>query len=328
MLSNEDGNRIFYAIIEDITERERVRLELERMNESYYVEMQRYKLLQEATDEITFDYNVQEDRMELALPNDRIRKVVKDGFWVRQTLTEYIYRDDVPYVSEIMMHSVMKVEKSIIECRIDVERNGSYCWHRIYFASFADQTERIIRIVGSIKDIEKEREEREAMKHQINYDAMTGLLNKMAIQMLVKDYLKEHHGDREQLHAMIMVDTDHFKAINDNLGHMFGDDVIKNVAATISETFRDSDYVARVGGDEFMIFMKKTTREAVMMRAAQLNAAMRKTFERDGITVTISCSIGIALYDKDGTEYETLYANADNALYEAKKQGRDCYHIH
>ena len=152
---------------------------------------------------------------------------------------------------------------------------------------------------------------------------MTGLLNKTAMQEEVEHYLSK--SDYGAIHAMMMIDTDNFKNVNDNLGHDYGDKVIKFVASTIKDIFRETDYVGRMGGDEFMVFMKNTTKKITEERAERLNDRIRKVFVEKGKTVGISCSIGIAYYAKDGSDYATLFKAADKALYEAKEAGKDCY---
>lgn len=165
----------------------------------------------------------------------------------------------------------------------------------------------------------------EAMQNQIRMDDMTGILNKMTIEKSIRDFLE--HEAADGLHAMMMIDTDNFKAVNDTLGHLFGDEVIKFAARAIKNTFRQSDYVGRIGGDEFMVFMKNTTREVTEQRAQSLNKALCRKFEKDGKSIAISCSIGIAYYPKDGMDYDALMANADDALYRAKEKGKNRYVI-
>ena len=168
---------------------------------------------------------------------------------------------------------------------------------------------------------EKEKKNEESLVNRLKIDPMTGILNKTSMQNVISEYLTLSRPT--DLHALFMIDTDNFKAVNDNLGHMMGDEVIQIVARTVKETFRDSDYVGRVGGDEFMAFMKNTTPEATLNRARALNESMRRTFEKDGVSVSVSCSIGIAFYAKDGEDFETLYRNADARLYLAKRNGKN-----
>ena len=155
---------------------------------------------------------------------------------------------------------------------------------------------------------------------------MTGLLNKTAMQEKVENYIDE--CDINSCHAMMMIDTDNFKSVNDTFGHAYGDKVIKFVAKAIRDTFRESDYVGRMGGDEFMVFMKNTTGSITEDRAKKLNREIKRDLEENGQVVSISASIGIACYPKDGSDYRNLFRHADEALYEAKEAGKNCYRMY
>jgi len=202
----------------------------------------------------------------------------------------------------------------------------------LYYAVLTDVTEQVL-VQQEMARINEELYKRnvagearqEEMQKRIRMDAMTGIYNKSTMQKVIQEYLAESSPD--SLHAVMMIDTDNFKNVNDTLGHLFGDEVIKFVARTIKNTFRDSDYVGRVGGDEFMVFMKNTTKEVTEQRAQALNEQMCRKFEKDGKSIAISCSIGIAFYPKDGVDYVSLTANADDALYRAKEKGKNRYVI-
>ncbi|MCR4587623.1 MAG: sensor domain-containing diguanylate cyclase [Lachnospiraceae bacterium] len=320
-----DGIKQVYAVIEDVTEQTEVQQQLQRIANTLYLETQRYQLLQEAVDDITFDYNLETDTMEYFMPTEGSSRKTIHQFMEKGRLSEYIESKDLVDMTDNWKALLEEPMKNIVECRIYISSRKKYVWSRVYVASFTDPDDKVARIVGSIKDISAERKEIDALNKQANCDTMTGLYNKRAMQMLVKDYLRKH-GDGYE-HAVLMVDADNFKAVNDNLGHLYGDEVIKFVAKSIRSTFRESDFVGRVGGDEFLIFMKNADLDAARMRAGKLNEKMRQTFEHDGITIRITCSIGIALYPKHGTDYETLYKVADEALYKAKESGRDRYEL-
>ncbi len=320
-----DGIKQVYAVIEDVTEQMEVQKQVQSIARSLYLETQRYQLLQEAVDDITFDYNLDTDTMEYFMPGEGSPRKTITQFAEKGKLCEYIESKDLVDISDSWKALLSETMKTIVECRIYISSRKKYVWSRVYVASFGDEEQKVTRIVGSIKDISAERKEIDALSKQANCDNMTGLYNKRAMQMLVKDYLRKH--GESSTHAMLMVDADNFKAVNDNLGHLYGDEVIKFMARSIRSTFRESDFVGRVGGDEFLIFMKNADLAAARMRAGKLNEKMRQTFENEGITIRISCSIGIALYPQHGTDYETLYKMADDGLYKAKESGRDRYEL-
>lgn len=216
-------------------------------------------------------------------------------------------------------------EKDVIfQGRLVVENDGS---ENVYSVLF-DVTEMVIsqkeinRMNQDLYDKTNQEKIRQVqLSHKANMDALTGLLNKSAVTEAITTYLIE--SEKDQMHALMMIDCDDFKSVNDNFGHAVGDEVIKYFASVLKRTFRDSDIKGRFGGDEFMVFMKNTTKDATLLRASQLNEAIRKPYIKDGKEIQISCSIGVAYYPKDGNDFDTLFNAADDALYKSKTAGKD-----
>ena len=221
--------------------------------------------------------------------------------------------------------SILDDEKYVLfQGRLVVENDGS---ENIYALLF-DVTEMVVsqQEINRMNQELYEKTSEDRLKHaqlsnKARMDSLTGILNKGATIDSIKDYLTE--SEDEQMHALMMIDCDNFKKVNDNFGHAVGDEVIKYFASILKRTFRDSDIKGRFGGDEFMVFMKNTTKEATNLRANQLNEAVRKHYIKDGNEIHLSCSIGVAYYKKDGADYDTLFQAADDALYEAKSYGKD-----
>jgi len=124
----------------------------------------------------------------------------------------------------------------------------------------------------------------------------------------------------------MLLDLDHFKDVNDTLGHRVGDQLLQAVGERLTSLLRQSDTVARMGGDEFMVILPEIGRGEDATRIAQkILEAFRRPFVFDGHELHITTSIGIALYPDDGEDVDTLMKNADIAMYRAKEQGRDNY---
>ncbi|MBO4310863.1 MAG: GGDEF domain-containing protein [Lachnospiraceae bacterium] len=221
--------------------------------------------------------------------------------------------------------SILDDEKYMIfQGRLVVENDGS---ENVYALLF-DVTEMVVsqqEINRMNNDLyyqsAQDRVHRDQLSKKAQMDGLTGLLNKAAVTESIGDYLRE--SEKDQVHALLMIDCDNFKSVNDGFGHAVGDEVIKYFASVMKRTFRDSDIKGRFGGDEFIVFMKNTTADATGLRAKQLNEAIRKPYIKDGREIKISCSIGISYYPKDGNTFETLFNAADDALYKAKSFGKD-----
>ena len=152
-------------------------------------------------------------------------------------------------------------------------------------------------------------------------DAYTGLLNQAGATDVIKEYLSECGED--ELHALLMIDCDDFTKASDSHGNPIGEEFIKYFSSILKRAFRDSDIKARIGEDEFIVFMKNTTKEAAVRRSSQLNETVRKPYLKDGEEIKISCSIGVSYYPNDGKDFETLYKKAEKALENAKTDGKD-----
>lgn len=174
--------------------------------------------------------------------------------------------------------------------------------------------------------------ERNAAQQQIEFlayhDALTGLPNRL----LAKDHLEQAilaAGRTENLVALLFIDLDKFKTINDSLGHVVGDSLLKGVSLRLRECLRDTDTLSRQGGDEFLIVLNDMRdTDSVTLVAEKILARLAEPFEIDHHELAISLSIGIAIYPDDGKDFETLLKQSDTAMYQAKEAGRNTYRFH
>lgn len=152
-------------------------------------------------------------------------------------------------------------------------------------------------------------------------DLLTDLYNKIATERKIKEYISENpNGDA----VLFVLDIDNFKKINDTRGHAFGDEVLKAIGIRLQTAFRSSDIVGRTGGDEFMVFLKDISSEAIIQKEIEKLEDVFRNFETgEYVKYSVTSSIGCALYSKDGKTFEELYKAADSALYMAKKRGKN-----
>ena len=171
--------------------------------------------------------------------------------------------------------------------------------------------------IGKFLDAHEEYEELATFRRLSMQDSLTKLRNHMSARKVIESALSHSDGRH---YALLLFDLDHFKSANDRYGHLFGDEVLRDVAGKVLRSIRSDDVAARVGGDEFLIFMAYTI--------DQVEPLVRRIFTsltgayRD---FPISLSMGVALAPEHGTDYETLFNRADQALYAAKKNGRNRY---
>lgn len=168
----------------------------------------------------------------------------------------------------------------------------------------------------------------ERVRHQALHDTLTGLPNRVLVEDRVRQTLERVPRGGPGA-ALLFVDVDRFKAINDSLGHDAGDELLRMLGARFGTCLRATDTLARIGGDEFLVFVPGTSdpRDASAV-AEKLTTATREPLDLQGHDVQVTISVGIALAPTDGANYETLLRRADAAMYAAKAAGRDCYRFH
>jgi diguanylate cyclase (GGDEF)-like protein len=183
--------------------------------------------------------------------------------------------------------------------------------------------EAIIGAYGTVQDITEQKRASETIHFQANYDALTNLPNRFLFRDCFRRALARA-GRYEYKVALIFLDLDNFKTVNESEGHSAGDQVLLKATERIKSTIRRSDTIGRLSGDEFAIIISNIHRSyQVYQIADQLLAALAKPYQINGRQMLCTASIGIALYPSDGQDVETLLRNADQAMYQAKRIGKD-----
>lgn len=211
-----------------------------------------------------------------------------------------------------------------------LHKDGHLVHVEIMTTLHANSQGKLVSVLGVTRDISDRHANDEMMHHLAFYDALTGLPNRR----LLEDRLRQTiaMAQRENLRfAILFVDLDKFKPVNDSYGHAVGDWLLKEVASTLEVTLRASDTVARLGGDEFVIILPKVeTTQSAMRVAAKVHEQLDTPFETDdGLQLRISCCIGVCLYPLHGTTPKQLLKHADHAMYQAKESGgkRTCLFV-
>jgi diguanylate cyclase (GGDEF)-like protein/PAS domain S-box-containing protein len=184
----------------------------------------------------------------------------------------------------------------------------------------------ITHFIGTHDDITERKAADEQIKQLAFYDPLTLLPNRRLLQERIKHSINMERRDGRQL-GLLMLDLDRFKAVNDSLGHLAGDELLQQVGTRISARIRDVDMVARLGGDEFIVLLEDITQPEDAARVAEeIIIDLTKPFLlAHGDTVQIGASIGISLYPQHGENIDELMDHADAALYQAKDAGRGCF---
>lgn len=201
--------------------------------------------------------------------------------------------------------------------------DGSHFWSDLHIAPVCDEHGVTTHFVGIQNDISESMSHQSTLEYQANHDALTGLPNRN----LLNDRLHQAISTAKRSHhlmALVFVDLDHFKFVNDTLGHDVGDIVLKSIATRLTSCLRDADTAARSGGDEFLlILVEQESTESISAVIRRLLEVIAQPIEVSQQSLHVTCSIGISLYAQDGDSATTLLKNADTAMYHAKERGRN-----
>ena len=204
---------------------------------------------------------------------------------------------------------------------INRRKDGQLYHEAITITPLTDEDGRVTHFISSGKDITENIQTQERLHHLAHHDALTGLPNRVLFVDRLKHALKRAER-RKRAVAVMFLDMDRFKIVNDTLGHEAGDRLLQAMAARLHGCVREGDTVARFGGDEFAGFLSDVASpEDVALVVTKFLDALAPAFTIDGHELFISGSIGISLYPEDGTDTQTLMKNADTAMYRAKQLG-------
>lgn len=283
-------------------------------------ERTKYQFLAALSNEIIIDYDVSSDTISFSEKgNSELELPLLIGDFTKNL-------DSVKVIDEISLKLLIeKVEKSTPAQPIVREQymlylpDGGEAWYEIILRSMwsHDIVPRLKGVIGKIMNINDQKIETQRLENLAARDSLTHLFNRATAQQKIERYLKK---DNSGMAAYIFLDVDDFKVINDARGHTFGDLVLGKVAQIISSNIRADDVAARMGGDEFIIFLKDIDgRDTVRRQADRIFSAFEAVSDDSKFTI----SMGVSIYPQDGDNFDELTENADKALYDAKRSGKN-----
>lgn len=316
-----DGERELYCVIMDMTVQSQL---IEKLN----MEKQRTDLILDKSDSIIYEVDLKsheiitsrnmKEKFGWTFPEKLI-----DGSRNEISAMWKIRNEDM----ETLLSStdIMTKEKRDVSCTVRLMgRDGNYYWNQINQYPICNKKGELICVIGNILNVDQEVQEKERLEKLAMTDALTGLYKQQAFTALAKEIL-EKEPDVES--AMLFIDLDHFKQVNDKLGHMTGDEAIKDAAHKLQLIFSNYDLLSRFGGDEFCIFVRNISSETLIRKLDWTLEKMKETYSLKGKEVTVTSSIGVVLTKDWGSCYENLIEGADKALYQAKANGRNQYYF-
>lgn len=206
-------------------------------------------------------------------------------------------------------------------------KDGTEYIESVIISPVQDSAGNTINYLAVKTDITDKKLAEERIEKLAHFDALTGLPNRNLLLDRFNYAASLAHRNKEQM-AVMFLDIDHFKHINDSLGHSMGDRLLQELARRLKENLREGDTISRMGGDEFILVLPNTNANGAVQVASQLIEVVSKSYAIDMHELIVTASIGIALYPDDALDFETLSKNADAAMYRVKKSGRNGYHFY
>jgi diguanylate cyclase (GGDEF)-like protein/PAS domain S-box-containing protein len=202
-----------------------------------------------------------------------------------------------------------------------LRKDGSSLWGQVSVARVPDDSGRARYVIDQVQNVSDRKLAQQALEHQALHDALTGLPNRVLARDRLDQAILLAHRQQTRV-ALLIIDLDHFKEVNDTFGHQAGDQLLRQVGERFMAELRETDTVARLGGDEFAIVLLAADADAAGMVAVKLLAALERPFIVEGQALDVGASIGIAVYPDHADTADTMLRRADIAMYVAKRSRR------
>ncbi|MCR5725707.1 MAG: sensor domain-containing diguanylate cyclase [Treponema sp.] len=262
--------------------------------------------------------------------------------------TEFLFGVDIKSLSssqfDMLEHLIHRAEKGLLyelsdfikagdesfsrEVRL-LRTDGTYAWYRVTAARSKESN----RIVGNVTNVNEQVIRELELKEKAETDLLSGLLNKVSMEQYVKECINARRDTL--MGAFYIIDLDNFKQVNDRIGHSIGDAAICEAATKLKLVFSERDYIGRIGGDEFCVFL--TLRKdmppnqavaVIMEKARTLCAILEDDYHGEGAIVQVTASIGLAIFPQQASSYRELFKRADTALYHVKRHGKNGFAVY
>ena len=321
LLTKPDGTEYINTILTDVTK-------IKQEQEELRLSMERHRIIMEQSNDIIVEWDIRKNKILYSANWEKKYGYtpISEEIDLHIANASHVHPEDVPAFLRLMGGVSSGAPYGEIELRI-ADADGRYIWNRLRATTQFDQRGKPVKAVGVILDIDAEKQRVQDLIEKSERDPLTHLFNREATERRIQHIFEKAEPDCKS--AMMIIDLDNFKLVNDTFGHLFGNAVLAEVAAQMRLIFRPGDILARIGGDEFLVYMNDiSSKNGPCNRAEQLIGGIRGVLREKLGSFVLSCSIGLAYFPEDAHEFRNLFHCCDQALYQAKAQGKNRYALY
>lgn len=285
-------------------------------------ETKKYGLLAEFSDTALFEYDRRKDILEFT--NNARRILMLDELRISHVMgkkirTDLFLQEDRKVMEDMLRSRTGSWEDNIQYAELRLKSiSGEYHWFGCHYKTITSDTGTVVKVVGKLADISRQRSREQELREQAMRDVLTGIYNKAGERLIDRMVKEKGQG------LFLMLDLNDFKSINDTMGHVAGDAILTELGRVLKGNCRENDIVARIGGDEFVMFLPGVfDRQTGKRKIGEIQESLRTVRISTWGIRGIKASIGAALCPEDGMDYGTLYKAADEAMYQAKEQSKN-----
>jgi diguanylate cyclase (GGDEF)-like protein/PAS domain S-box-containing protein len=329
--TKDDEYVIMFLDINDIKSREKalhaINSNLAEQTEKLRMSEERYALATLGSNDGMWDWNLATHEIEFSDRFKEMSGLTHVSILKFANFLDFVHseqRQDLEHALNQHLHGETTRFKYDFQMK---QPDETYKWFSMRGMAAFNEFQKPIRIAGSLTDITMQKSYEQELWHTAYHDALTGLANRSLFVEKLRQLLQQAIP-LKTAPAILFLDLDRFKLINDSLGHDIGDKLLIGVARRLKRCLRSKDVAARLGGDEFTVILQEAqTPEDVKKVAERILSEFARPFNLDGHEVFVTASIGIAYLDNETKKIDTFLRNADLAMYRAKTRGRACYEV-
>lgn len=295
-----------------------------KLNRKIAMDIKKHYQLYELSNEHFFEYDLNNDSLFLSLRKDGSAGDREPNVTIAKYKKTMRAENKLSAEQKKKFLDIITTGKNGIEDMNLHMPDDTYRWMRITYRQITDDSGKLVYVIGKLTDIDEEYKEKNSLIEMAQRDGLTNVYNRSTCKKMITQELGKLQPGQES--ALLILDIDNFKSVNDEFGHYGGDIVLKEAAKLLPSVFGQINIVGRLGGDEFTVYVKDAGDRALLEQNCDLLCAQMRQIRLPGSTKSFTVSVGVAIA-ASGATYNELYKNADKALYKAKENGRDSYCI-